>query len=478
MGIESAPKPHVAFLASPGIGHITPLFELATRLVTQHNFQVSFLVITNGSTPAQTEYLNSNSHPDLHIVDLPLVDVSGLVSNDMTAFVRLCIIAEESIRSLRSVLSGIDRPKLRAFVIDIFCTGVFEACKELSVPVYSFFTSSAALLAFSLYLPVLDTEMNCGSMGLPDPMEVPGCHSVRARDLIDITQDFKSDDYKWFLHHVSKLTMATGIFVNSWEDLEPVALRALKHEPYFLNVPTPPVYPVGPLTKEDESLDSGKEILAWLDKQPKESVLFVTLGSGGTLTSEQLTELACGLELSQQRFILVVRKPSDCNSAAFFNAGSETEDPETYLPNGFIKRTNQVGLVVTSWAPQMAVLSHPSTGAFLSHCGWNSTLECVKHGVPMIAWPMYAEQRMNATILSDEIGVAVKMPVVGDGGETVVVGRKEIERVVRVVFEGDEGRKMRTRVSELKASGGLTLSRDGSSYEALARVAESWKVEK
>ncbi|KAK1407629.1 hypothetical protein QVD17_39249 [Tagetes erecta] len=272
------------------------------------------------------------------------------------------------------------------------------------------------------------------------------------------------------------LTMATGILVNSWDDMEPVALAALKHEAFFANIPTPPVYPIGPLTRRKEPEDSCKQIITWLDKQPKESVLFVTLGSGGTLTSEQLTELAWGLELSQQRFILVVRKPSDCASSAFFSAGGDEEDPIVYLPNGFVQRTNHVGLVVSCWAPQVAVLQHESTGAFLSHCGWNSTMECVKHGVPMIAWPMYAEQSMNATMLSDEVGVAMKMPVVGEGGETLVVGRKEIERVVRVVLESEQGRKLRNRAKELEVSGRETLSRDGSSNQTLTRVVESWKL--
>ncbi|KAF5796958.1 putative anthocyanidin 3-O-glucosyltransferase [Helianthus annuus] len=471
--LEGAPKPHVAFLSSPGIGHTTPLFELAFRLVTQHNFQVTFLVITNGATLAQTEYLNANPHPDLHILNLPLFDISNLVSDDMTAFVHLCVIAEQSIRtSLPSVLSRINRPKLQAFVIDIFCTGVFEACKPLSIPVYSFFTSSAAFLAFSLYLPVLDKEVKDEVSDLPDPIKVPGCHLIRTRDFMGITKKRNIDEYKWFLHHVTRLTMATGVFVNSWDDLEPVSLKALRHELCFRNMS---VYPIGPVLKRGEPEESSRQVIAWLDKQPKESVLFVTLGSGGTLTSEQLTELALGLELSQQRFILVVRKPSDCAFATFFSAGSGTEDPEVYLPKGFLQRTNQVGLVVSSWAPQVAVLSHRATGAFLSHCGWNSIVECVTHGVPMIAWPMYAEQRMNATLLSDEIGVAVKMPVVGDDGETVVVGRKEIERVVRVVFEGGEGRKIRSKARELEVSGLETLSCKGSSYETLARVAESWK---
>nr|GEY73758.1 anthocyanidin 3-O-glucosyltransferase 5-like [Tanacetum cinerariifolium] len=90
---------------------------------------------------------------------------------------------------------------------------------------------------------------------------------------------------------------------------------------------------------------------------------------------------------------------------------------------------------------------------------------------------MYAEQRMNATTLSNEVGVAVKMPVVGNKGETLVMGREEIERVVRTVMEGEEGKNIRSRAKELEVSGRATLSCEGSSYETLARIVESCKLD-
>ncbi|GMN70749.1 hypothetical protein TIFTF001_055460 [Ficus carica] len=134
-----------------------------------------------------------------------------------------------------------------------------------------------------------------------------------------------------------------------------------------------------------------------------------------------------------------------------------------------------MGLVVPSWAPQMAVLRHEATGAFWSHCGWNSTLESVANGVPMIAWPLYAEQRMNATVLEEDIGVAVK-PVVEAGKE--VVTRDEIERVVRMMIEGEERKALRCRAEELKESAAKALSSPGgSSFESLSRVVKEWKAQ-
>ncbi|KAJ9567170.1 hypothetical protein OSB04_003136 [Centaurea solstitialis] len=457
---DTLSKPHVAFLPSPRNGHITPLFELARRLVTQHNIEVTFFVITTGATGAQNSYFNAfKPHPNLHLHHLPPADMSPFpLLAGMTPLARLSTVVRKSIRPLRSILPAMKN--LKAFIVDIFCTDAFDPCKELFIPVYSFFTGPAALMALSLYLPTMDREVEGEFVDLLEPVKVPGCHPIRTKDLLDQIRDRKVDEYKWFLFHVGRLSMAAGVFVNGWDDLEPVTVKAAL---------TKPIEPV--LDRRD------KEIMAWLDVQPKDSVLFIALGSGGTVTSEQLTELARDLELSQQRFVLVVRKPSDSPHAAFFNAGSDSDDPKTYLPEGLVERTNGVGLTVCSWAPQVAVLNHGSTGAFMSHCGWNSTLESIKHGVPMIGWPMYAEQRMNASMLSDEIGVAVKMGVVGEGGETVVVGRDEIAKVVRNVMEGEEGKKIRKRARELEASGKVALSCGGSSYESLARVIESWKSE-
>ena len=261
--------------------------------------------------------------------------------------------------------------------------------------------------------------------------------------------------------------------MNSWEDFEPALLKAIREHPFYKQIATPPVHPVGLLIKEDEPLtELGAKCVAWLDKQPLDSILLVSLGSGGTLTNAQLTELAWGLELSQQRFILVVRKPTDGSaSGSFFNVDGDVNDPKAYLPEGFIERTKGVGLVVPSWAPQVAVLHHPSTGVFLSHCGWNSILESITYGVPMIAWPLYAEQKMNAAMLVEEVDVAVK-PMVGEG--TGVVEREEIERMVRMVMEGEEGKATRGRAKELEHSASQGLNFGGSSYKSLFCVVKEW----
>ncbi|XVE53345.1 hypothetical protein DITRI_Ditri02bG0196800 [Diplodiscus trichospermus] len=464
-------KTHVAVLPSVGLGHIIPLFEFAKRLVVHHGIRVSLLIVTTSEPSAAEDHLLcSPVPPDLHIVKLPPVDVDKVLPSDgKLVLTRLCVITDESLRSLKSVLVALGKPK--ALVMDLFTTQAFDVCNELSIPAYVFFTTSAAFSAFVLYLPKLDSEVECEFIDLLEPIQVPGCTPVRPQDLLDQVRNRKIDEYKWFFHHMSRLPLASGIFLNSWEDLEPVSINAIKENPFFKQIPAPPVFPIGPLIKQEETLSrTDVECLEWLDKQPPDSVIFVTFGSGGTLSVEQQTELAWGLELSQQRFIWVLRKPTDVAGAGtFFNTRSEVNDPKAYLPEGFLNRTQGVGLVVPSWAPQVSILAHPSTGGFLSHVGWNSSLESIAHGVPMIAWPLYAEQRMNAVLLEEDIGVAVKLK--GEEGQTVF-GRGQIERVVRMVMEGEEGKVIRSRAKELKQSAVKSLSPNGSSYGLLSCVAK------
>ncbi|KAK7256469.1 hypothetical protein RIF29_29919 [Crotalaria pallida] len=228
----------------------------------------------------------------------------------------------------------------------------------------------------------------------------------------------------------------------------------------------PMIYPVGPITQSVSiGQENGLECLTWLDKQQPKSVIYVSFGSGGTLSQDQLNELAFGLELSNQKFLWVVRAPSSIASAAYLDA--RIEDPLQFLPNGFLERTKESGLVVPSWAPQLQVLAHPSTGGFLSHCGWNSVLESVVQGVPVLAWPLFAEQGTNATILTDGLKVALR-PKANKGG---LVEREEIANVVRGLMKGEEGKELRKRMEQLKSASANAIKEDGSSTKALSELA-------
>lgn len=336
--------------------------------------------------------------------------------------------------------------------------------RELGVKPYLFFTAGAMTLSFCLLLPKLDKMVTCEYRDLTDPIELPGCVPVHGRDLLDPVQDRSNDAYKHIKANTERFAWAEGIILNSFLDLEEGAIRALEME----EPGKPPVYSIGPLVHTDSSYESDRpECLKWLDSQPDGSVLFISFGSGGTLSHAQINELALGLEMSGHKFLWVVRTPNEKSANAAYFSDQGQNDPLSFLPNGFLERTKGMGLVVPSWAPQIEVLSHGSTGGFLTHCGWNSILESTVHGVPLIAWPLYAEQKMNAAMLTEGVNVALR-PKVNENG---IVGREEIARVVKDLMEGDDGTKVRLRMQGLKHAGAQALSEDGSSSKSLSNLA-------
>lgn len=465
-------KPHAALLASPGMGHLIPVLELGKRLVTYHGFHVTlFVVATDAST---TQSLLKEPYPNINIITLPLVDISGLIDPAATVVTKLAVMMRETLPSLRSAILALKSPPT-ALIVDLFGTEAFAVAEEFNMLKYVFDTSNAWFFAITIYFPTIDRNLEDKHVIQKQPLRIPGCKSVRFEDTLGAYLDRNDQMYIEYKRIGIEMPMADGILMNTWEDLEPTTLGALRDFQMLGRVAKAPVYPIGPLARPVGPSVPRNQVLNWLDNQPNESVIYVSFGSGGTLSTEQMAELAWGLELSKQRFVWVVRPPIDNDAAgAFFNLDDGSEGIPSFLPEGFLARTREVGLVVPLWAPQVEILAHPSVGGFLSHCGWNSTLESITNGVPMIAWPLYAEQKMNATILTEELGMAVQPKTLAS--ERVVV-RAEIEMMVRKIMEDEEGFGIRKRVNELKHSGEKALSsKGGSSYNSLSQIAKQCEL--
>ncbi|XP_052191979.1 hydroquinone glucosyltransferase-like [Diospyros lotus] len=464
-------KPHVAILPSPGMGHLIPLAEFAKRLFLCHGFHVTFIVPTLGPLSAsQKAFLDALPAGITHLL-LPPVSLDDLPANAKIE-TQISLTVARSLPSLYKVFKSlVDSSEVAALVVDLFATDAFDVAVEFKVSPYVFFPSTAMCLSLCFHLPKLDQAVTCEYRDLPEPVRIPGCIPVHGRDLFDPVHDRKNDAYKWILHHSTRFRLAEGIIVNSFEDLEPGSLRVLQDQ----GTGNPPIYPVGPLVQMagGGGVD-GSGCLRWLDDQPNGSVLFISFGSGGTLSYDQLIELAFGLEMSEQRFMWVVRSPNDEVANANYFTVHSTKDPFAFLPKGFLERTKGLGLVVPSWAPQAQILRHRSAGGFLSHCGWNSVLESIINGVPLIAWPLYAEQKMNAVMLTEDIKVALRPKA----GENELVGRAEIARVVKSLIEGEQGKELRSRMRDLKDASGKVLADGGPSARSLAELAEMWKKKK
>lgn len=470
---------HVALLSSPGLGHLIPTIELGKRFVLNHNFKVTVLAVTSQTSRAETQILNSALTPSLcNVINIPSPDLTGLIHQNDRMLTRLCVMMRQALPTIKSILSEIT-PRPSALIVDIFGTEAIPIGRKLNIPNYVYVASQAWFLSLLVYSPILDEKIEGEYVDQKEALKIPGCNPVRPEDVVDQMLDRNDREYKEYLGVGKGIPQSDGILVNTWEELQRKDLEALREggllsEALNMNIP---VYAVGPLVREPELETSSvtKSLLTWLDEQPSESVVYVSFGSGGTMSYEQMTELAWGLELSEWRFVWVVRAPMEGTAdAAFFTTGSDgVDEVAKYLPEGFVSRTRKVGLLVPEWAQQVTILKHRSIGGFLSHCGWGSTLESVTNGIPLIAWPLYAEQRMNATLLAEELGLAVRTTVLPT---KKVVRREEIARMVREVLQGDENVKsngIRERVKEVQRSALKALSVGGSSYTALSQVAKT-----
>ncbi|PAN04001.2 hypothetical protein PAHAL_1G033900 [Panicum hallii] len=468
------PPPHVALLSSPGMGHVAPLAELARRLHDAHGFTVTVLTYASSDSAAQRAFLASLP-PAVGAASLPAVPLGDLPAGAAIETL-LSVEAQRSVPALTAVLSGLkSTTNLVAFVADLFGADTLRAARDAGVPGYLFFPSNLLMLSLMLHLPRLDAEDAAEFRDLPGPVRLPGCVPVPGADILQPLQDRASDAYRWMVHHGERYRDAAGILVNTFDAVEPGAAAVLRQpEPW-----RPPVYPIGPVTRQatDGAAADATGCIDWLDAQPERSVLFVSFGSGGALSTAQTRELARGLELSGHRFLWVVRSPSDGGAnpgESYYDGSRSKDDPRRFLPPGFAERTKALGHVVPSWAPQTRVLAHRATKAMLTHCGWNSVLESLAAGVPMIAWPLYAEQRENAVMLCEETKVALRPEVGGSDGCLILAG--DIAEVVKEMMDGEKGEAARAKVAELKAAAASGLEPGGASYETLAKVVSDWKA--
>lgn len=463
----------VVLYPSPGMGHLVSMIELGKTLGAR-GLAVTIVVIDPPyNTGATGPFLAgvSEANPSISFHRLPKADV-------------LPPVASKHQEALTFELIRVSDPHLRAFlasarpsvlVLDFFCSFALGAARELGVKPYFFFTSGAQVLAFFLHLPVLHaaTEASFKDMGR-DLVRVPGIPPFPATHAILPVMERGDAAYHGFLRVCGDLCRADGVIVNTFRSLEPRAVDAVvAGECTPTGVPAPKVHCIGPLIKSGEvAAAGGGECLPWLDAQPERSVVFLCFGSIGRFGAEQIREVAAGLEAGGHRFLWVVRAPPSADPAKKFDRPPEP-DLDALLPEGFLARTKDRGLVVRSWAPQRDVLAHAAVGGFVTHCGWNSVLEAVMAGVPMLAWPLYAEQRLNRVFLEDELRLAVA--VEGYDSDTGVVPAAEVAAKVRWLMESDGGRALRERTHEAMRQAKDALREGGESEAMLAALVDAWK---
>ncbi|KAF7844860.1 hydroquinone glucosyltransferase-like [Senna tora] len=494
--MDKPPIIHIAAVSIPAFSHQASLLEFSKRLLHLHpHFHVTCIFPTVGSPPDATISTLHSLPPSLHVTFLPPIPKHHLPQHSPPA-VQIQLAVSLSVPSLRNALETLrstssSSSPIVAVIADPFANEALEIAKELDLLSFVYFPPSAMTLALFLNLPRLDREISCEYRDLKEPIHIiPGESSmvtINGPDLPEHLQDRSSLSYDLLLQRCKRFDLADGFLVNTFFEMEEAAITALQRQRFSL-FPIGPIAQSGSETGSGSGPGSGSGCVEWLEIQPPRSVLYVSFGSGGTLSEEQVNELALGLELSGQKFLWVVRAPSNesANAAYLSNEKQSNnnnnnndidsdnfKDSMQFLPSGFLERirSKRQGMIVSSWAPQARILSHNSTGGFLTHCGWNSSLESIVCGVPMIAWPLFAEQRMNAVLLTEGLKVGLRPKAEGING---VVRKEEIARVVRDLMEDgeEEGNGIRRRIEELREGAGCAMREGGSSTKALSQVVE------
>ncbi|CAL5095649.1 unnamed protein product [Urochloa decumbens] len=257
----------------------------------------------------------------------------------------------------------------------------------------------------------------------------------------------------------SALGRCLGLAVNTFSDLE----RGYC-ELYMRNGYAKRTYFVGPLSLPSppagsSSFAGDSPCIRWLDTKPAHSVVYICFGSLTHVSEAQLRELAIGLEASGKSFLWVVRA-------------------DTWMsPEGWKERVGDRGKVVTGWAPQTAILPHPAVGAFVTHCGWNSVLETVAAGVPVLTWPMVVEQFITERFVTEVLAIGERLWPEGAGVRSTKAEEHELvpaEAVARAVARfmepGGAGDAARSRVKELSLKAHAAMEEGGSSHNDLGRL--------
>nr|XP_043637128.1 UDP-glycosyltransferase 92A1-like [Erigeron canadensis] len=486
--METPLNKHIIMLPMMAQGHLIPFLELAHQLINKN----SSFTITIVNSPLNINYLHTAiaNHPSLpsqiHLQPLEFnssnhglppnsENTEGLSLAQVIKLFHAGASLEAPLRQfINDVVANEGRPPV-CIISDVFMGWANEVAKSFGIFNYSFTTGgaygTAAYSSIWLNLP----HRNLVTGETHDEFPVPGFPDS-CRFSINLLHQFikvadGNDEWsRFFQPQLSKSLQSSGWLCNTIEEIEPLGLEVLKN---YIKLPVwciGPLVPSKMLKKNTASgligLRAGKEpsiraekCIEWLDMHPERSVLYISFGSQNTISETQMMELAEGLEESGKPFIWVIRPPIGFDLKGEFK-------PE-WLPSGFEDRVGKQGLMVHNWAPQLEILCHRSTGAFLTHCGWNSVMESLSQGVPMIGWPLAAEQGYNAKMLVEEMGVCIVLT----RGVHTKIDKKEVRKVIDVVLDETQdgkGENMRRKASELGELIRASVEIDkGSSYKAM-----------
>ncbi|CAL9123635.1 unnamed protein product [Musa acuminata var. zebrina] len=462
-------KPHFVLVPFLEQGHIIPMVDMA-HVLAGRGAHVSFLTTRLNALRIKLIIERAEeSRLPIEFVALcfPCAEVGlpegtenadALPSQDhLDTFLRACAMLREP---LTSHLRRHHLPP-SCVISDAFYTWTGDMARELGVPRlvfngYGCFTLLARYILHreNVYEQGIDESQMLDLPGFPHRLQISKAQAPG---------NFMGPRLQRFRCEVmEEESRADGVVVNTFDDIEAPYVES------YQKAMGKRVWTIGPLlrlcggdathmaARGNKAAIDGNECIRWLDSMKPSSVIYVSFGSLVSSTLQQIIEIGMGLETSGSPFIWVIR------------SGKQAAEVERWLSEEFEERVGSRGLVIRGWAPQMVILSHPAVGGFVTHCGWNSILEGMSAGLPMVTWPNFGDQFLNQKLVVQVLRVGV---AVGVENSDVLVKREEVEKAVsELMGGGEEGEARRKRSRELKDSAKRAAERGGSSHDNIGML--------
>ncbi|XVF50000.1 hypothetical protein PTKIN_Ptkin04bG0060500 [Pterospermum kingtungense] len=441
-------QPHVLVIPYPAQGHVAPLMKLALQIAA-HGVKVTFvntdfihekMMVSVPEKAKERSLISLVSLPDgLELEDdrSNSVKVIESVHRAMPGYL------EDFILKINQ--SDMNEP-ITCVVADVSVGWALELAKKLGIKAVAVCPAGGASLALALQVPKLLEAKIIDKDGIvlkDEPIsvskDVPAWSSseIGWRSTDPVIQKILFGFYSFVPKYAKYYDW---ILCNSVYELDSSALQLV-----------PNVLPIGPLlasnhlgTFSGNFWPEDSTCLDWLDKQVSGSVIYVAFGSRTMANLQQLEELALGLEHTGLPFLMVVRSDFMEGSLAKF-------------PDGFIDRVAKRAKFV-EWAPQEKVLAHPSVACFMSHCGWNSTMEGLSMGVPFLCWPYASDQFCNKNYICDVWKTGLRLAQDGNG----IVTRHEISKMIKTLLSSDA---IKANALHIKEVARRSVHEGGSSFK-------------
>ncbi|KAL9316550.1 hypothetical protein ACSQ67_017551 [Phaseolus vulgaris] len=433
---------HLVAMPFPGRGHINPMMNLCKILASRRPKEI---LITFVITEEWLGFIGSDPKPEA----IRLAAIPNVVPNERHKAANFPAFYEAVMTNMEAPFDRLlDRlePPPTAILGCIELRWPIALANRRNIPVAAFWTMSASFYSMLHHLDVFAQQrrLNVDKDTLDGEVEnIPGISSAHLADLRTVLHENDQRVLQLALECISKVPKANYLLLTTVHELEAETIESLKAIFPF------PIYPIGPaipyleLGENPSSVnnDHDPDYIKWLDSQPPESVLYISLGSFLSVSSAQMDQIVEALNSSNVRYLWVARADA------------------SWLKD----RCGDKGMVVP-WCDQLKVLSHSSVGGFWSHCGWNSTLEALFAGVPMLTFPLFLDQVPNSSQIVDEWRNGCKVEEEKLDSEEIVA-KEKIEKLVKrfMDLESQEGKQIRDRAREIRAMCLKAIGTGGSS---------------